>query len=514
MANKSNTVVSTVPGNQPQAFSWATHDRKQASNEVRRHQRRIFKATKAGDMRMVRATQKTLVQSLHARFLAVLRVTSSTGKLTPGIDGKVYADDGAREILVLELRDMLREYKPLPTRTVFIPKPDGTKRKLGIPAIRDRAMQALVLLALEPVWEARFEPNSFGFRPGRSPIDAVQYIGRMLLSKKGRRVHPGWVLDADISKCFDNIDHDALLEKLKDSPFAGYIRAWLKSGTVSRVGFSSTLKGTPQGGVISPLLANIALDGMERLFGIYTKTSNYYAPSSRAGLNKDVALYRYADDFIVLAPSKDVLENHVIPTIKAFLSKIGLDLNEAKTRVVNVSDGFDFLGFSFRRFFRKNGAIKTFLYQPRRDRLDLFMRGLKDLLKKTLNMSVQDVIAGLNRRIRGFCNYFKWSNAHNAFSYLGHRIYWMLYHWVRHRHQKKRGARWLKYHYWKPVKGNQWLFHFKGVSLAHPYTFTTKWWLRPPVKIHTSPHDPDEVEYWAKRAKQSTWTNPLLENVE
>lgn len=498
-----------VPGYQPPSFSWTSYDFKKAVMEVRRHQRRIYKATRAGDFKKVKAIQETLVKSLPARALAVLRVATSPGRHTPGIDGKTCISMADKEALVQELRDMIRNYKPLPVRTAFIPKPDRSLRKLGIPAIKDRAMQALVKIAMEPEWEAKFEPNSFGFRPGRSPIDAVQYIGRMFIIKKNKRPHPGWVLDADITKCFDNIDHEALLEKLRGSPFTGYIRAWLESGAISRVGFSPTLKGTPQGGVISPLLANIALDGLERLFGIYTKTGNYYQPSARAGLNKGVAVFRYADDFIVLAPSKEVLVNHVIPTIKVFLSKIGLDLNEAKTRVVNVSDGFDFLGFHFRRFYRKNGAVKTFLYQPRRDRLDLFLHGLKVWLRKNLHVSVQDVIAGLNRRIRGFCNYFKWSNAHRAFSYLEHRIYWILHHWVRHRHQKKRGARWLKYHYWRPVKDNNWLFHFKGKSLVQAYSFTTKWWLRAPVKVHTSPHDPDELEYWNERAKKESWMNPV-----
>lgn len=513
MANKSETGNPPVPGIQLPVFTWSNFNRRKAENEVRRQQRRIYKATKEGNFRKVKAVQQTLVKTLAARFMAVHRVTSSSGSYTPGIDGVAGLDKVEKWNLVIELRDMLRNYKPSPVRTVHIPKPDGSMRKLGIPTIRDRAMQALVLLAMEPVWEAKFEPNSFGFRPGRSPIDAVQYIGRMFVPKKNKRPHPGWVLDADITKCFDNIDHEALMEKLKGNPFAGFIRSWLESGAISHVGFSPSLKGTPQGGVISPLLANIALDGMERLFGIYTKTGNYYQPSARAGKNKGVALFRFADDFIVLAPSKDSLLNHVIPTIKAFLAKIGLDLNKAKTRVVNVSDGFDFLGFHFRRFYRKNGAVKTFLYQPRRDRLDLFLRGIKFWLRKNLHASVQDVIAELNRKIRGFCNYFKWSHAHEAFAYLNHRIYWILHQWTRHRHQKKRGKRWLKYHYWKPVKGENWLFNFKGAALVHPYKFTTKWWLRAPVKIHSSPHDPAELEYWKKRAMRSSWMNPTSTGV-
>lgn len=396
----------------------------------------------------------------------------------------------------------------MPVKTIYIPKKDGSKRKLGIPTALDRAMQALVLMAMEPEMEAKSEPNNFGFRPGRSPIDAVQYISRMLIARKGRKPHPGWVLDADITACFDNIDHGTLLAKLRGSPFTGLIRAWLESGAISKVGFERDDKGTPQGGVISPLLANVALDGLERLFGIYTKSGRYYNPAMRRKLNKLVALFRFADDFIVLAPTREVLETHVIPKIKEFLAAMGLELNMVKTRIVNVSDGFDFLGFRFRRFFRKDGSIKKFIYHPRRDRIDTFLHEIKVILKHSRHVPVGDVIATLNRKIHGSCNYFRWSNAHRAFAYLDHRIFDCLWNWVRHRHQKKRGGRWLKYRYWRPRRKGEWYFHFQGAELVKASDLKVQWWKRPAVRIHSSPHDPAMQQYWQQRKAREAWCNP------
>ena len=491
-------------GGQPLAQKWSNFDHRKAQSEVSRLQRRIYGSTQKKEFHKVSKIQKLLVKSASARYLAVRRVTSNRGRLTPGVDDKVIASAKDKWALMEELKD-LKSYHPKPTRLVYIPKKDGSRRRLGIPTIKDRAMQALILIALEPEWEAKFEPHSFGFRPGKSAIDAVQYIGRVFVPKKGKRPHPGWVLDADMSACFDNINHDALLNKLEGFPFKGIVRGWLKAGSISRVGFSKTEKGTPQGGVISPLLANIALDGMERLFGINSRNGTYLNPQSRRGLNKGVSLYRYADDFLVLAPSRIILEDYVLPKIREFLTKAGVSFNAAKTRIVNVSNGFDFLGFHFHRFTRRDGTFKEFIYSPVRGRLEKFLRDLKIWLRQRYSSSVKEIIMGLNLRIRGFCNYFRWSNAHRAFAYLNHRIFKMMWSWARHRHQRKRGAIWLKYRYWRPTKGNDWLFHFQGAELVQPYKLTVKWWKRPAVRIHASPHDPSALEYWKNRASRHAW---------
>jgi RNA-directed DNA polymerase len=422
------------------------------------------------------------------------------GRYTPGIDGQIYKKGPEKVSLAESLRT--KDYVPKPAKVVWIPKPGSKeRRRLGIPTMRDRVMQMLILLAMNPEWESKFEPNSFGFRPGRSAIDAVHYIVGILRTYKGHKPHPGWILDADISKCFDNIDHDALLKRLETSPFLAIIKAWLKSGAVDRVGFKNTEKGTPQGGIISPLLANIALDGLERQFGIYTVNGKYLAPSQRRGYNKDVAVYRYADDFIVLAPSRELLETYVIPKVKAFLSSMGLDLNEAKTRTVNVAEGFSFLKFTFRRFYRKNGEIKCFTCTPNRERIDKFVSQLCEYAWKNSNSNVKELIMGLNRRIIGFCNYFKWSSAYRAFSYLSFRLWDFMWRWAKHKHYK-RSAKWLHDRYWKTEGTSDWVFSFEGVSLVQPWRLTVQWWMWPRVRIHTSPYDPESSEYWkARRAK-------------
>jgi RNA-directed DNA polymerase len=298
------------------------------------------------------------------------------------------------------------------------------------------------------------------------------------------------------------------LKKLKGEPYLHLIRKWLKSGAISEIGFEPTREGTPQGGVISPLLANVALHGMECLFGLYNRNGNYTNPSMRRGRNKNISLFRFADDFIVIAPSRQILQEYVVPKIQDFLSGLGLELNEAKTHIRNISEGFDFLGFHFRRFHRKDGSIKQFLYHPTRKRMDRFLRKIKIWLRKSQHLSLQDIILGLNRKIRGFCNYFKWSNAHKSFAYLSHRLFRTMWNWVRHRHQRKRGAKWLKFHYWRPRGNKQWLFHFKGHELLDPNGLKVKWWRRPGVRIHTSPFDPRQQTYWVNRKKYKAWANP------
>ena len=460
-----------VRTNQRVQVDWDQVNWFQVNHQVESKQQEIFRETQIGNFRKVNQFQKLLVRSLSARLWAVHLVTErNKGKTTMGIDGRLYRTNEQKVGLTESL--LFKNYKPAPVKIRWIAKPSGGKRKLGIPTIKDRAMQSLILLALEPEWEAKFEPHSFGFRPGRSAIDAVNHIWTTLTHQKGRRPHPGWIFDADISKCFDNIDHEALLMRLNGNPFRKYIRAWLKCGAISQVGFERTEKGTPQGGVISPLLANIALDGMERQFGIYSRTGTYLSPSKRRKNNKDVAFFRYADDFIVVAPSRGVIVNYIIPKVKSFLQSVGLLLNEGKTRIVNVSDGFEFLGFKFQRYFRRDGSIKEFAYFPSRKRLDRFITNLKNYLKYNWNVDVKILINGLNKRIRGFCNYYKWSKALKSFAYLSHRIWEVLWQWARKRHPRKRGRKWIRNHYWRAIGNSKWTFSHQGVHLIEPYTLT------------------------------------------
>ncbi len=478
--------------------SWATVNWPRVRQDVEKMQREIFRNARMKKYWKVKQLQKLLARSLPARLWAVKIVTEiNDGRNTPGIDGKICKKDSDKMILVEQLR--IKEYRPKPARIVWIPKPGKTeKRRLGIPTVRDRAMQMLILLAMNPEWESKFEPNSYGFRPGRNAIDAVHYVVGILRSYKGRRPHPGWIFDADIAKCFDNINHEALLEKLDTSPFRDVIKSWLKSGAIDRVGFSNTEKGTPQGGIISPLLANIALDGLERQFGIYTATGSYLAPSQRRGENKDISVYRYADDFVILAPSREILESYVIPKVRSFLGSIGLELNEAKTRIVNVSEGFNFLKFTFRRYYRKNGSIKQFTCFPSRERLDQFVARITEHAWLRRNGNVKELIVELNRRIVGFCNYFKWSNAYKAFAYLSFRLWDLMWRWAKCRHYK-RNAKWIYKQYWKADNASRWVFSYEGIALVQPWRLTVQWWKWPRVRIQTSPYDPEAVQYWEQR---------------
>lgn len=497
MTSRCETGDEPVHDGQRQPVNWDTVNWDHVKQDVRTMQCRIYQETRAGNFKDVVKTQKLLVKSLPARLLAVRQVTViNTGRNTPGIDGVTCHKSPEKVALVERLRQR-DSYKPKPARTVFIPKSSGGTRRLGIPTIEDRAMEALVALAMDPEYEAKFEPNSYGFRPGRSAIDAVKAIANMLVPRKGCRIHPGWVLDADISKCFDSIDHDSLMAKLADSPFRGMIRSWLEAGSISRIGFEESVKGTPQGGVISPLLANIALDGLERAFGIYSKTGRYYSPHSRKGANKDVAVFRYADDFIDLAPSKECIYNHVLPMVKTILATVGLDLNLAKTRVVCITEGFSFLGFRFQRFHRRNGEVRKFVYQPDPERVRKFAQKLAVRIKHSLNVDVKEMIRGLNRQIIGFCNYFRWSDAHRAFGWLSKVLWTLLWRWARRKHPT-RGLRWLRNRYWVKKDGSNWVFSWEGVDLVRPNRLGVKWWMYPILRIDTSPYDENATEYWER----------------
>ncbi len=271
-------------------FNWEDINWGGMETNVRRLQERIYRATEKEQFLKVFNLQKLLVRATSTKLLAIRRVTQQNqGKHTPGIDGKV-CDTPQDRVELFKDGLSLKGYKPQPVRRVYIPKSDGRQRPLGIPTVKDRVMQAIVKMALEPEWECKFEANSYGFRPGRSCHDAIGAIFTTL-SQKGSSQY---ILDADISGCFDNIGHEPLLAKLP--LFTTTIRRWLKAGVVEMGHYTDTEAGTPQGGVISPLLANIALDGLQRLFEAQTPQGKPLAPAKKKGGNKGISLTRYADD--------------------------------------------------------------------------------------------------------------------------------------------------------------------------------------------------------------------------
>jgi RNA-directed DNA polymerase len=471
-------------------------------------QKRIFRASQRGDIKAVRRLQKTLMHSRSAKCLAVRRVTQDNqGKKTAGIDGLKNLAPFVRLILVKSLK---LGTKAAPTRRVWIPKP-GTdeKRPLGIPTIHDRALQALVKSALEPEWEAKFEPNSYGFRPGRSAHDAVGAIFNAM------RFKAKFVLDADIAKCFDKIDHKALLIKLNTFPTIRHqIKAWLKAGVMDEGKFASTNEGTPQGGVLSPLLANIALHGMEnrikQAFPIRWKKIN--------GKKKEIPgaeFVRYADDFVILHENIEVIKE-CQQIITEWLSGLGLQLKPSKTRIIhtleryeNNEPGFDFLGFNFRQYkVGKNYSAKNTvgellgfktLIKPSKQKVKKHLTRLAGIVDNHKGATQQELILKLNPIIRGWSNYYATVVSKEIYQSIDHYVYQMLRAWSKRRHPKK-SMKWIVNKYWQTIGSDQWKFATKEKELILVRHSETEIIRHVKVQKDKSPYDGDWV-YWSQRLR-------------
>jgi RNA-directed DNA polymerase len=358
------------------AVDWDWVDWSGCEREVRRLRQRIFKATQEGDWPRVRSLQKLMLRSRSNTLLSVRQVTQrNAGRKTAGIDGEVALTSQARADVAVRVHATITTWRPPAVKRVYIPKASNRAklRPLGIPVIMDRCHQARVRNALEPEWEARFEPRSYGFRPGRSCQDA---IGAIYTTCKGPRAKRVWALDADLAAAFDRIDHAHLLTTIGAFPAREMIHDWLKAGVFeSGKGFAPTEEGTPQGGVISPLLLNVALHGLEEAAGVSYSTSGSGASETKPG---SPALIRYADDMVVLCHTRERAE-HIKARLAEWLTPRGLSFNEDKTQIVHLAeDGFDFLGFNVRRY-RSKLLIKPSKAAIRRvrERLAVEMRTLR-----------------------------------------------------------------------------------------------------------------------------------------
>ncbi|SOY50959.1 group II intron reverse transcriptase/maturase [Cupriavidus taiwanensis] len=418
---------------------WDAINWRQVERNVRAMQIRIAKATQEGDWRRVKALQRSLTRSFSAKASAVKRVTENQGKRTAGVDRELWDSPEVRWEAIGRLKR--RGYRPLPLRRVFIPKANGKERPLGIPTMLDRAMQALHLLALEPVSEGTSDPNSYGFRINRSTADAMS----QLFVNLSRGHSAQWILEADIKGCFDHISHEWLERNVPMD--RAILRKWLKAGVIFQGQFQATEAGTPQGGIISPTLANVALNGLERQLVASFEKKLGVAKTRKLKVN----VVRYADDFVITGTTPEILQNEVKPWVEQFLAVRGLTLSTEKTRIVNIADGFDFLGWNFRKY------SGTLLIKPSRKNVQTFYRKVKDVISANKTVKQSELIRLLNPMLRGWAQYHRAVVAKAAFNRLGHDIFRALWRWAKRRHPGKK-ADWVRKKYFGSVGQRSWVF--------------------------------------------------------
>ncbi|MGX7733172.1 group II intron reverse transcriptase/maturase [Rhodococcus sp. 2H158] len=488
-------------GVQWDVIDWRTHEQ-----NVARLRRRIFKATREQDWATVRSLQKLMLGSWSNTLVSVRQVTQrNAGRRTAGIDGETALSSEARAEVAVRLHRTRSSWVPLPVRRVYIPKANGKQRPLGIPALMDRCHQARVRNALEPEWEARFEPRSYGFRPGRSCADAIESLFATLKGPLAKRV---WILDADLSAAFDKIDHSRLLDALGGFPARGLVEGWLKAGVIETGTFSPTEEGSPQGGVISPLLLNVALHGLEEAAGVRYRTASSKAGEAAAD---SPVLVRYADDFAVCCHSRQQAEQ-VKARLAGWLAPRGLTFNEDKTRIVHLEeDGFDFLGFNVRRY-RGGQSPGKLLIKPSPAAVKRVRHRLAVEMRRLRGSNARAVIARLNPIIRGWTSYYRGAVSSQIFTSLDAYMWRLTYRWARRCHPKK-SRHWVTSRYFgrfHKFRNDRWVFGDPqhpygedGDTIAYLAKFAWTDIVRHPlVASGASPDDPDLRDYWIKRRRK------------
>ena len=396
-------------------LDWHAIDWQKVHRNVRRLQVRMVKAIQAGRWGKVKALQHLLTHSFSAKALAVRRVTENPGKRTPGVDREIWDTPDQKAQGIQSLRQ--HGYRAQPLRRVYIPKGDGLKKRpLGIPTMRDRAFQMLYKLALDPIAETTGDPNSYGFREGRSTADA---IGQCFLSLC-RQTSAQWILEADIQACFDEISHKWLLDHIPINQDT--LSQWLKAGIIDQHTFQTTETGAPQGSPISPALANLTLDGLER------RLQQVLPKTTPEGTTTKVNLVRFADDFIVTSSSKTFLESQVKPLIAQFLQERGLTLSPHKTTITHIDQGFDFLGQNIRKY---QGKL---LIKPAPKSVKKLQSRLRQLIKANAQATAGHLITQLNPLLRGWTNYHRHVVSKKTFKLIDRYLWQALWRWAKRRH--------------------------------------------------------------------------------
>jgi RNA-directed DNA polymerase len=417
---------------------WHSIDWRKVWRTVRRLQARIVKAVAEGRWNKVKALVYLLTRSFSGRALAILRVISNSGAKTPGVDGVLWNTPEAKSAAFGTLRR--HGYQPQPLRRVYIPKSNGQRRGLGIPTMTDRAMQALYLLALDPIAETQADSHSYGFRLERRCADALEQVHTLLSHQHG----PQWILEGDIKACFDKISHEWLLTHVPmDRQVLGQ---WLKAGFLEKHVWFATTEGTPQGGIVSPALANWTLDGLQRLL------DDHFAQTPKPRRINKVHLVRYADDFLITGTSKELLRDQVQPLVAHFLKERGLELSHEKTQITHVEDGFDFLGQNVRRY--DNGKVLT---KPSSPSVKTFLAKIQETIDRSGSLTAGEMIRRLNQQIKGWTMYHRYAASKRTFSYVDYRIFQMVWRWCRRRHPSK-GRKWIKENYFRQEGNRHWVF--------------------------------------------------------
>ena len=417
-------------------------------NNVQRLQVRIVKEWKNKKYKTVKHLQKLLRRSLSARLLAVKRVTANSGKKTPGIDRVVWKTSEDKWSAVEQLKS--KKYTPQPMRRIYIPKKNGKKRPLSIPTMRCRGIQNLHLLALDPIAETEGDKYSYGYRKSRSTADAIQRT-ECILSKKSAAQ---WILEGDIAGCFDNISHEWLLEHIPTEKKT--LKKWLKAGYMDKKILHQSVKGSFQGSPISPVLANMTLDGLEKAL-----ENKFGKGGTSRGLRYKVHVNRYSDDFYVTGKTKEILEEGVLPTIREFLSQRGLSLSEEKTQIVHINQGFDFLGKNIKKW---NGKL---IITPSKSSIKEVKAKVKDVIIRYRRACSMKMIKKLNPILKGWVYYHRHTSSSRTFAGLEHYVYTKLWSWCRRIHSNK-SSKWIMKKYFESTKTRNWVFTCKGERIFLP----------------------------------------------
>jgi RNA-directed DNA polymerase len=461
-------------------LTWDTINWPHVTKEVKRLQMRIAKAAREKRYGKVKALQWLLTHSFSAKLLAVKRVTQNSGAKTPGIDGVLWRTSNQKMQVVNSLQR--RGYQPQPLLRIYIPKKQG-RRPLSIPTLKDRSMQALHLLSLEPVSEMVADRNAYGFRPKRSAADAIHQCYIAL----ARKASPTWILEGDIRACFDTLSGTWLQKHIPMDK--QLLTKWLTAGYMEKNSLHSTFDGVPQGGLISPTLLVLALSGLEK--AIKASTS----PKDK------VNVVIYADDFIVTATSKEVLETKVMPVVASFLKERGLELSLKKTKITHIEEGFNFLGFNVRKYKGK------YLSKPSKESIKRFLDDIRKTIKSNRTVKTESLIRLLNPKIRGWTNYYCHVVSKEAFTYVDSCIFLALMKWIKRRHPKK-GAKWRCKKYFRSQGLQRWIFCAEVKDKKGNKTFLDLFKaVHVPIRRHVkvkadaTPYDPEFKEYFLNRRR-------------